>query len=42
VSDVQGNIRAALAAQEAFDNVERDSGNRIAAGKVIRLASRCH
>jgi hypothetical protein len=42
VSDVQGNIGAALAARQAFDNVERDSGNRIAAGKVTRLASRRH
>jgi hypothetical protein len=41
VSDVQGNIGTALAARKAFDNVERDSENRIAAGKVIRLGSRC-
>jgi hypothetical protein len=40
VSDLHGNIEAALAAQKAFDSVEPDAGNRIAAGKVVRFSSR--
>jgi DNA-binding HxlR family transcriptional regulator len=36
----EGNIEAVLAAQKAFDSMEPDAGNRIAAGKVVRLSSR--
>jgi hypothetical protein len=42
VSDVQGDIGAVFAAQKAFDSVERTGLHRIAAGKVVRLASRRH
>jgi len=35
----EGNIEAVLAAQKAFDSVGPDAGNRIAAGKVVRLSS---
>ena len=36
----EGNIEAVLAAQKAFDSMEPDAGNRVAAGKVVRLSSR--
>ena len=36
----EGNIEAVLAAQKAFDSMEPDAGNRVAAGKVVRLSNR--
>ena len=36
----EGNIEVVLAAQKAFDTVEPDAANRMAAGKVVRLSSR--
>lgn len=36
----EGNIEAVLAAQKAFDSVEPDTSNRMAAGKVVRFSSR--
>ena len=36
----EGNIKAVQAAQQAFDGVNPDTGNRMAAGKIVRLSSR--
>ena len=36
----EGNIEAVLAAQKAFDSVEPNAGDRITAGKVVRLSGR--